>query len=133
KYVATLRLYSISVHITSDGTPLSIVMVTLSGSQSDTTTTDANGNYSIPNLQAGGNYTLTPSKANYSFSPTSLAFNNLSGNQTSANFAATPLFGISGSVTGSNGPLSGVTVMLSGSATAAAITDVNGNYSFNSL
>jgi hypothetical protein len=52
------------------------VTVTLSGSKSATTTTDAGGNYSfevIPN----GNYTVTPTRSGFIFSPTSTTHNNL--------------------------------------------------------
>ena len=61
--------------------------MTLSGSASASTATDASGNYSFSGLTAGGNDTVTPSKSGYSFSPTSQVFNNLSANQTQ-NFAA---------------------------------------------
>ena len=67
---------------------ISGVTMTLSGSQSRSATTDANGNYSLTNLVAGGNYTVTPSKSGYTFNPPSQTFNNLSSNQT-ANFAGT--------------------------------------------
>jgi hypothetical protein len=39
------------------------VTMTLTGTSSGSTTTEASGNYSFPSLAAGGNYTITPSKA----------------------------------------------------------------------
>jgi hypothetical protein len=63
------------------------VTVTVGGSQSGTTTTDAGGNYLIPNLPAVGNYTITPSKTNYEFTPQSQTLSNSGGNQT-VNFMA---------------------------------------------
>jgi uncharacterized repeat protein (TIGR01451 family) len=63
------------------------VTLTLSGSQTGTTTTDASGNYSFANLAAGGSYTITPSRAGFAFTPPSQTFNNLNSNGT-ANFTA---------------------------------------------
>jgi uncharacterized repeat protein (TIGR01451 family) len=114
--------------------PLGGVTVTLSGSQSGTTQTDANGNYSFAGLAAGGNYTVTPSLAGYTFAPTSATFNNLSANQV-ADFTGTPpSFSISGRVINtSNTGLGGVTLTLSGSLAATTQTDPSGNYSFTNL
>jgi hypothetical protein len=67
------------------GNGIGQVTLTLSGSQSGTTQSDANGNYSI-NVNGGG-HTVTPSKAGYSFVPTSLTVTNISSNQT-FNFTA---------------------------------------------
>lgn len=50
--------------------PLADVTVTLTGDTTVTTTTDADGNYFFRNLP-NGNYTITPSKANYIFNPVS--------------------------------------------------------------
>ncbi len=110
------------------------VTLTLTGSQSAAVQSDANGNYSFAGLQAGGNYTVTPSLANYTFAPASRAFNNLSANQT-ADFTGTlNTFQISGRVgDGANNPLAGVTVTLSGSQAATATTDAGGNYAFANL
>jgi hypothetical protein len=63
---------NISGQVTDSGNnnqPLSGVTVTLSGTQSATTTTDGNGFYSFTNLTAGGTYTVTPTLANYSLHP----------------------------------------------------------------
>jgi Carboxypeptidase regulatory-like domain/Beta-propeller repeat/Putative Ig domain len=54
------------------------------------TQTDALGNYSLGNLPAGRNYTVTPAENGFQFTPPSSTFNNISTNQT-ANFVATPL------------------------------------------
>jgi hypothetical protein len=62
--------------------------VDLTGAASASTTTDANGNYSFGSL-ANGSYTLTPSKASYSFSPASIAVTVNGGNVTGQNFTAT--------------------------------------------
>ncbi|MBD0370068.1 MAG: carboxypeptidase regulatory-like domain-containing protein [Pyrinomonadaceae bacterium] len=70
----------------SANNPLSGVLLTLSGSQSGTTTTDGSGNYSFTGLASGGNYTVTPSKQSYAFSPQNRVYNNMAANQTNANF-----------------------------------------------
>ncbi|HEU4597035.1 MAG TPA: carboxypeptidase regulatory-like domain-containing protein, partial [Pyrinomonadaceae bacterium] len=115
------------------GAGLSGVVVALSGSASRTTTTDANGNYSF-SVQATGNYTLTPSKTHYTFTPPQQSFNNLSGNRT-ADFAATlNRHTLSGRVVNvNNGALPGVLVTLSGAQSATTTTDANGNFSFPNL
>ncbi|MBA3241361.1 MAG: hypothetical protein H0T60_09080, partial [Acidobacteria bacterium] len=58
------------------------ITMTLGGSQSGTTQTDASGSYRFDNLAAGGNYTVTPSKTGATFTPASATFNNLTQSQT---------------------------------------------------
>jgi len=77
---------------TADGTPLAGATILLSGSSTQFTITDANGFYSIADLEAGGFHTVTPSRANYSFSPSSRSFS-LVADQTEAVFTATPAGG----------------------------------------
>jgi photosystem II stability/assembly factor-like uncharacterized protein len=89
-FVATATnasFFTISGQITTSGTPINGVSVTLSGSQPSITTTDSNGNYSFT-LAGGGNYTVTPSILGFVFSPPAQSFSNLSANQ-AANFAGT--------------------------------------------
>src|SRR5262249_52046175 len=63
------------------------VLITLSGTITGTTTTNGGGLYSFSSL-TDGNYTLTPSKAGYSFSPASIAGTVNRGNATGQNFTA---------------------------------------------
>ena len=111
------------------------VTVTLSGSHSAQTSTDANGNYSFASLAQGGGFTVTPALAGFTFVPPSQTFNNLQANQT-ADFAANAvvvIFSINGRIlNGANG-IPGVLVTLSGSQAATTNTDANGDYSFASL
>ena len=79
--------FTISGQVTLSGSGLNGVTMTLSGSQSGSTTTSGSGNYTLTGLAAGGNYTVTPSLSGYTFNPASSTFNNLSANQT-ANFTA---------------------------------------------
>jgi hypothetical protein len=63
--------YTISGRLTDGfGNGLSAATVNLSGTQTGSTTTDSSGNYSFPNLPAGGNFTLSPS----SMGPNTLTF-----------------------------------------------------------
>ncbi len=130
----TVTVLSISVQV-KDGSNNGISGVTLSltGSATDTKTTDASGNYTFTNLTSG-NYTVTASKTGLNFAPLSRIFNNMTANQT-ANFTGTPItLTISGRVVdGSNNGISGVTMSLSGSTTPPKITDASGNYSFTGL
>jgi uncharacterized repeat protein (TIGR01451 family) len=80
--------YSISGQVvTGTGTGIAGLTVTLGGSQSGSTVTDASGNYAFTGLASGGSYTVTPSGGNYTFTPSSQTVNNLSAN-TTANFSA---------------------------------------------
>jgi hypothetical protein len=74
----------------ADGTPVSGAVVNLSGTQSRKTITDSNGNYQFDNIETTGFYTVTPSRANYSFSPAERSFSQL-GNSTEAAFTAVPI------------------------------------------
>jgi hypothetical protein len=115
----------------ANGTGVAGVTVSLSGSQTGSQLSDAQGNYTFSNLSAGGNYTLTPSRNADTFTPVSKSFTNLSSNQT-VDFKL--VYKISGQVTDSIGtPVSGVTITLSGAQTGSAFTDLNGNYSFLNL
>jgi hypothetical protein len=62
--------------------------ISYSGATSGSVTADGSGNYTLPNL-ANGMYTLTPTLAGYTFSPTSATENISNGNITGVNFTAT--------------------------------------------
>ena len=109
------------------------VTVTLSGTASAVATTNSSGSYSFTGL-TNGSYTVTPSKTGFSFSPGSQAVVINNGNATVPSFTATAVstWTISGTIT----PLpagTGVTVTLSGAASAVATTNSLGNYSFTGL
>jgi hypothetical protein len=78
---------------TATGAAVNGASVVLSGLQTASTSTDANGNYSLTGILEGGNYTVTPANANLAFSPASLSFGNVTANQT-ANFTAAFLLGL---------------------------------------
>ncbi len=133
-FAGTLDTHVISGRIVAgNNNGLAGVAVALTGAQSGSTRTDADGSYSFVGLPAGGNYTVTPSPASYMFAPASRTFNQLGGNQ-SADFAATPLtFTLSGRVAQGETGLAGLTVTISGDRTGTTTTDAQGNYSFGNL
>jgi sugar lactone lactonase YvrE len=68
--ISIISNHSISGTVTQNGSGLSGVTVSLSGTSTASTTTDANGNYSFGDL-AKGSYTITPSLTGDTFSPSS--------------------------------------------------------------
>jgi len=84
-----VQTYGISGRVTNSagGAGFGSVTISLTGSQTATAQTDGNGNYAFT-VQAGGNYTVTPSKTNFNFNPSSQSFGNLGANAT-ADFVAT--------------------------------------------
>jgi hypothetical protein len=80
-------LFSLSGKITRDGSGLPGVTVALSGSTTATTQTASDGSYSFTMLEAGGNFTITPSRTNFSFTPLNQIINNLNVDKT-VNFEA---------------------------------------------
>ena len=87
-FAATLIPFFISGQVTTSGTGLSGVTVTLGGAGSSTTTTDANGNYAFSGL-ANGSYTLTAAKAGFTISPASRSVTVNEASVTGQDFAAT--------------------------------------------
>jgi photosystem II stability/assembly factor-like uncharacterized protein len=114
------------------GSPMSGVNVTLGNSVSAATTTGADGSYQFSDLQGGGSYTVTASRAGYSFSPPQHVFSGLGSNQT-ANFTGTrDTHAIGGQIKDNNNVgLSEVALTVSdGQTTTTFYTGANGNYSF---
>jgi Tol biopolymer transport system component len=137
------QVFDITGQITSSvvsGQGLFDIPVTLSGSASASVVTDVFGTFRFEDLPTG-NYTVTPTKPGFVFSPTNATYNNLSADQF-PNFttASATFFTISGHVAdGSNAPISGVAVTVRvqpqfGYTTLPAVqTDASGNYSFSNL
>src|SRR3990172_3692240 len=90
-FTATVQAvtYSISGQVTLTGSGSSGVSMALSGASSATTITDASGNYTFTGLD-NGSYTITPSRAGFTFSPTSSPRTVSGANITRVNFTATP-------------------------------------------
>jgi len=73
--------------LNEQGAPVSGAVVNLSGSQSRKTITDVNGYYTFSGVETSAFYTVTPTRANYSFSPASRSFSQIV-NQSEASFVA---------------------------------------------
>ncbi len=125
--------YSITGNIADAGaTAIEDVTVALSGDATDSTTTDASGDYAFTGL-SDGTYTVTPTKTGYIFTPTDDEVV-ISGGDDTSDFVAAAVWTISGSITDSTAAaLPGVTVALSGDASDSTTTDGSGNYSFTGV
>jgi hypothetical protein len=71
----------------SNGAPVSGVTINLSGSESREAITDSSGKYGFDSVETNGFYTVTPSRANYTFNPANRSFS-LLGVRTEASFTA---------------------------------------------
>jgi subtilisin family serine protease len=128
-----LRRFSISGRVTNqDGSAVSNLFIVMTGYESAVVATDANGNYLIPNVSAGGSYTVQP---NYepppiSYTPPYQRFNSLNSDKT-LDFvrilAPNPTIGGRLTDQAGNG-LAGILVQALGVQRAPVTTDGNGNY-----
>lgn len=133
-FTAQRNRHSINGRITDpNGVGVSGAVVSLDQS-AEPQTTDANGYYSFTQLPASMNYTVIPSSPHYDFTPESISFQELSANQT-ADFVGNPRYvSFDGSVVDEDGrPISGATVNLSGTQSASANTNQNGQFHFQNL
>ena len=115
----------------SDGTtPLTGVLVSITGDKTDSVTTGAPGTYSfdLPN----GSYTVTPTKAGRTFTPSSRAAV-VSGSAVAVDDidAEALTYTLSGEILNSSGTgVDGITVVLSGDDSDSTVTAGGGLYSF---
>ncbi len=77
----------------NDGMLVAGAVIRLTGTQNRKTITNASGNYRFDSVQTSGVYTITPSRVNFSFSPSERSLNQL-GNNTDAPFSAIPTGGV---------------------------------------
>ena len=104
------------------------VVITLTGDAHTMVTTAADGSYSIE--VPAGNYTITPSLGTLTFTSPSEAVTATGAPVTGVDFGSTiPPYSINGTVTGD--VQEGVTVTLSGDASATTTTAEDGGYSFS--
>ena len=115
----------------SGGGPIAGVTVSAGGGR--TATTDNSGNYTIVDLPAGS-YTLTASKTDYTFTPSSRAVT-VPPNATGQNFVDNNRYAISGKVTDGNGnAIADVPIVCEGLTDSFNLqTDANGQYVFGGL
>jgi len=73
------------------GVVLEGVTIALSGTGSASTTTNASGNYSFPNL-VNGSYTVTPSKSGHNFSPANRSVTVSGADRTNINFESSTAY-----------------------------------------
>ena len=120
-------LWSISGGVSSLGNGATI---TLGGTKSATVVADASGNYIFSGL-ANGSYTVTPSKAGFTFTPASRPVTINGANVTAVAFTAqTQGWTVSGTITPAASG-AGTVVALNNGMTATA--DASGNFSFTGL
>ena len=134
-FIGTLNNYSISGTVRDiSSVGMAGVTITLSGSMTGTIVTGADGSYAFTNLPGGGNYTVTPSRAKFMFSPPASTINNLSSNRVVNFTGRVATFTISGEVINvDTGPsIDGFTIELTGTRTGTAVTTSFG-YSFSGL
>jgi hypothetical protein len=74
--------------VDGSGNPVEGAVVRLEGTQNRKFITDANGFYRFDNVETNGFYTVTPARANYSFTPSVRSFSQI-GESTEAGFGAT--------------------------------------------
>jgi hypothetical protein len=120
--------------VDENGIPVTDVAVRLTGSQSNSALTDAEGSFRFSSLPTSGSYTVTVSKRHYSFTPDNQTFVTPADNVTVNFRARLNRHSIGGRITMTNGTgISGVKVQLAQSPTTSVTTDSNGSYSFRDL
>jgi hypothetical protein len=141
-FVAT-RTYTINGVVKLGTAGLARVTVELTsptpaGFTTRTETTNSIGTYSFTNVPAGRDYTVTPTKSGYQFTPASTSLANLSNNQT-VKFAVT-VYNIVGRITRADTTtgISEVSVRLgsptpAGFAAYQVLTDSTGTYTFTTV
>jgi hypothetical protein len=88
QWVAGIATFLVTTYSIGGNAGVAGATVSYSGTASGSVTADGSGNYSIVGLGAGS-YTITPSKTDYTFSPTSSNQTITSSNITGVNFVAT--------------------------------------------
>ncbi len=124
--------FTLSGLLTDGPSALAGVTLMLSGgdSRGASYVTDVDGRFSFGDLLAGSSYTLAPSKPCYSFTPVTLAFNDLYGNS-SVNING-ERNRIEGRVLDAGGQaVGGATIMMTGALSGTTQSDSAGNYFFD--
>ena len=88
------QFFTVSGTIKENGSGMKDVMVVLSGSVNDTTYTDADGTYTFSDLPCGTDYTITPYKERYKFTPFSYTYTPLNSDKPDQDFVGTRGIGI---------------------------------------
>ena len=90
------------------------------------------GRYTFANLPSGGTYTITPSSTAFTFAPPARALTNVVADASGLDFVASAVVHtISGQVRDLNDTgVPGITLQLTGGATATTTSDADGRYAF---
>ena len=89
RYLATAQAGDVAGRILDgSGNPVEGVAIRMTGAQTRLTITDSQGNYRFDNVAINGSYTVTPSRANFTFSPALRSFTQASAH-TDAAFTGT--------------------------------------------
>jgi chitinase len=140
---APIVYYTVSGTVLNGSTPVSGVTVTATSTTGTfTATTNSSGVYSIVNLPAGGNYTVTAALAGQTYTPASTVYTNLTANKTlnfSQDVIVVPSVKISGTVKNGTTPVAGAKVEIvlpwtdntHNWKSVIAVTDAQGKYSFD--
>lgn len=120
--------YAISGRVmTSTGKALPKTNIIISGDSDAVAVSDSNGDYRFNNIRAEGNYLVSAERPNYDFEPhNATAIRGLASNLT-INFTGTVY---TYNIRGSTG-MKGVSVTLTGDASANFLTSDDGSYSFD--
>ena len=128
-FVGTVDTYTVSGSVKTGGGG-AIAGATVTADSGASATTDAAGNYTISGLEAG-TYTLTPTKTEYTFLPTSSSVT-VGPDATGKDFVGTAnTYTISGTVTLDGAGFTGVTV--TSSSGAAVTTGAGGAFTIGGL
>jgi len=129
-FVGRPKTASVSGTVRVGGAGKSGVQVFSSSPQGLSTTTDANGNYTLTGVGEGITFDVRADTTTYPFTPSPQTVT-VNGAKTGVNFdAPANQYQISGKVTQFGDGLSGVTMTLSGGGSATTQTDNNGNFAF---
>jgi GH18 family chitinase len=134
----TPTYYAVSGTVLNGTTPVSGATISaVTGNTTLTATSDASGNYTLANLVAGSDYTVTIAKTGLTFTPASTVYTAINVNKT-LSFTQTVVnptyYTVSGTVLNGTTPVSGATISaVSGSTTLTATSDATGNYSIANL
>jgi protocatechuate 3,4-dioxygenase beta subunit len=118
--------------VDSNDTPISGVVVNLTGTETRVTETDSDGIFNFVNLTVNGNYNVEPKQIGFLFNPGNQDFVNLSDGRTVVFISSTATFTVGGRVTDADGnPVAGVGINIEDFSDT--ITDADGNYTFTNL
>ena len=135
-FVATSTVATINGKITSNGNSLVGVILSCPNCLMQKAITNINGEYSFTIIK-GINAQITPSLANYTFTPSDTTVNNVTVNIYNVDFIATPTYTVSGKVTNKGNGLENLTIsyaITSGnSAKTSVSTNAQGQYTIENI